>query len=103
MKCVRSQFPVDFIPLLEFGQLFQRGLRVKMMCEMIADVMWRQEKSADPSEMVVARGSHRRFRAAILIRFLHVFDKQAVHREIAGNYQRHNLIRRHPVWANRDQ
>ena len=41
MKSVRSQFPVDVIPLLEFWQVFQRHLRVKMMCEMIADVMWR--------------------------------------------------------------
>ncbi len=65
------------------------------MHKMVADIMRSKQQRSAPTEMVIPGRTDRRLRAAIRIRFLHVFHEQPVPRKVTGHDKRGKVTAKH--------
>ena len=90
-------------PLVEFGEVLERRLRMQMMSSMVSGVVRGQEQLAEEPEMVVSGGGLACFRAAVPDLFLDVFMEQAMAGEIAGQNQGREIKLEQKSWQDRGQ
>lgn len=83
----RLESSATLIPTLEPWQILERRLRVKVMHEVVPDVVRCEQNPADQSEMMVRGQVKNRFDAASIIGLLLVFDQQPVTGKIARKDQ----------------